>query len=126
MSMKVAVVDDDESVSRSIVRLLRLAGMDPTAFRSAQEFLASALRPSFDCLILDIYMEKSISGLELKQQLMDQGDRTPVIFFSAHDDAETQAEAARVGCEAFLRKGDDVNLLIETLRRIEAANLNKS
>lgn len=121
MPLKVVLIDDDESVSRSITRLLRLSGMIPSAFRSAETFLQSTERSAFDCIILDIYIEGGMSGLELKAHLNAEYNRTPVIFFSAHDDAETRAEVDRVGCYAFLRKGDGVKLLLETLQQIAAA-----
>jgi FixJ family two-component response regulator len=119
MPLKVALVDDDESVSRSITRLLRLSGMIPTAFRSAEIFLESPERSAFDCLILDIYIEGGMSGLELKARLNAEDNRTPVIFFSAHDDAETRAGVERVGCHAFLRKGDGIKLLLAKLHELE-------
>ena len=121
MPLKVALTDDDESVSRSITRLLRLSGMVPTAFRSAEAFLEFPAPSTFDCLILDIYIEGGMSGLELKARLNAEGIRTPVIFFSAHDDAETRAEVERVGCYAFLRKGDGIKLLLAKLQELEGA-----
>jgi FixJ family two-component response regulator len=119
MPLNIALVDDDESVSRSITRLLRLSDMNPTAFRSTEAFLRDPNRTTFDCLILDIYFEGGPSGLELKMRLNAEGNQTPVIFFSAHDDAETRAETVRVGCHAFLRKGDGIKLLLSALREIE-------
>jgi FixJ family two-component response regulator len=93
--------------------------MSPTAFRSAEAFMEFAGRTAFDCLILDIYMEGGMSGLELKARLNAEANRTRVIFLSAHDDAETRAEVDRVGCYAFLRKGDGIKLLLAKLQEIE-------
>jgi FixJ family two-component response regulator len=117
--MNVALVDDDESVSRAVMRLLRLAGMNPASFRSMETFLAYPGRYNFDCLVLDIYIDNGQSGLDLKARLNQEGNRIPVIFFSAHDDVETQTEIARVGCHKFVRKGDNIQLLIEALQEIK-------
>jgi len=119
MRMSVAIIDDDESVCRSLVRLLRQTGLRPSAFQSAEGFLASPLRSGFGCLVLDVHLDGGISGLELRRQMLDNGDLTPVIFLTAHDDSVTRGEAARMSCAAFIRKGGDQVSLIDALLRIE-------
>src|SRR5215469_4401199 len=115
--MKVAIIDDDESVGRSISRLLLAAGMCPSAFTSAEEFLSA--RPSgIDCVLLDIRLGAGMSGPELHRQLLDQGDRTPVIYHSATDDPKVKAAAHRLGCAAFIRKGVASKLMLSELARI--------
>jgi FixJ family two-component response regulator len=52
----VGVVDDDESLRRSLARLLRAAGMQPIAYASAEAFRADLKQPRFDCLVLDVQM----------------------------------------------------------------------
>ena len=115
--MKVAIIDDDESVCRSISRLLLAAGMLPSAFTSAEEFLSA--RPSgLDCVLLDIRLGAGMSGPELHRRLLDQGDRTPVIYHSATDDPRVQTAARRLGCAAFMRKGVAFKLMLSELARI--------
>ena len=116
--MRVAIVDDDESVCRSLLRLLRSAGMKPTAFLSAEEYLASPLRAAFRCVVSDVLFRSGTPGLQLRQRMLDEGDPTPVVFFTAHDDVETQIAAQRLGCAAFVPK-DEPMLLLEALREIE-------
>ena len=121
MRMSVAIVDDDESVCRSLVRLLRQTGLCPSAFQSAEGFLASPLRSGFGCLVLDVHLDGGISGLELRRQMLDNGDLTPVIFLTAHDDFVTRSEVDCMGCAAFVRKGGNHVPLIDALLRIERA-----
>lgn len=118
MGMRVGIVDDDESICRSLVRLLRQTGLRPSAFQSAEGFLASPMRSEFGCLVLDVHLH-GMSGLELRKHMLDGGDLTPVIFLTALDDAETRTEAARMGCAAILYKGEDLLLLVDALLRIE-------
>lgn len=99
----IAVVDDDESLCRSMSRLLRAAHFQPIAYFSAEAFLADTKRPKFDCLVLDIQL-KGISGLELSRRLSAVNDTTPVIFITAQDDIEVQAQAS--GCAGFFHKTD--------------------
>ena len=115
--MKVAIVDDDERICRSISRLLRVVGMHPSIFASAEEFLSA--RPSeIDCLLMDIRLGAGMSGLELHRRLLDQRDGTPVIYLSASDDPNFEAAARRMGCAAFIRKGAPSDLILTALARI--------
>jgi len=52
----VAVVDDDESLCRSISRLLRASDIQAVTYSSAEAFLADTNHPRFDCLVLDIQL----------------------------------------------------------------------
>lgn len=113
----VAVVDDDESLCRSFGRLLRAAGIQPITYSSAEAFLADTKHPKFDCLVLDIQLG-GISGIELQRQLAAAGEKTPVIFITAHDDAETRAEAEAVGCAAYFRKTDSGARVLDAIRRL--------
>src|SRR5215472_15006066 len=112
--MRVAIVDDDEPVCRAISRLLLVAGMSPCAFSSAEQFL-SARASEIDCLLLDIRLGAGMSGLELHRCLLDQGDRTPVIYLSASDDPSLEAAARGMGCAAFIRKGDPSEAMLNAL-----------
>ena len=52
---RIAVVDDDAGVRRSLTRLLRASGFDVLTFGSAEEFLTEA-PTSFRCLVLDVQL----------------------------------------------------------------------
>lgn len=99
----VAVVDDDESVCRSLSRLLRAAHYQPIPYLSAESLLADTKHPKFDCLVLDVQLG-GISGLELSKRLSAVHDSTPVIFITAQDDPAVRAEAQASGCAGFFRK----------------------
>ena len=116
----VAVVDDDESLCRSLSRLLRLAGFQPISYPSAEAFLADTKHPQFDCLVLDIRLG-GMSGLELFRQLAAQNTHPPVIFITAFDDPEMLAHAKALGCAGYFRKTTPGAVIVEAIT--EAANL---
>ena len=58
-----------------MVRLLRAEGFQPSAYTSAEAFLADPERMGFDCLLLDVQLG-GMSGLELQQQLISSGVRS--------------------------------------------------
>lgn len=118
----IAIVDDDESVCRSVARLLRHVDMQATAFPSVDDFLASPLRGEFTCLVLDVQLGAGMTGLELRRLLLNEGDRTPVIFLTAYDDPQTHAEAKRLEA-GIVGKGADPLALIEAIRKAQRGNL---
>src|SRR3954470_7213903 len=93
----VAIVDDDASLCRSISRLLRLAGYEACAFRSAEDFLADTGRDRFACALVDIQLG-GMSGLELQRELAERGDTTALTFVTAHEEPAMRAEAIDGGC----------------------------
>ena len=119
----VAVVDDDESLCRSLGRLLRIAGFQPVSYSSAEAFLEDTKRPRFDCLVLDIQLE-GISGLELSRRLKAVRDSTPVIFMTAFDEPEMRSQAQAAGCAAYLRKNDPGEEVVKAIRRAISAAHN--
>jgi FixJ family two-component response regulator len=117
---RIAVVDDDEIHCRALARLVRRAGFDAVTFHSAEDFLAATGRSSLNCLLLDIHLG-GMSGFALHQQLLARGDRTPVIYITAHEDETTRDAAGKSGCVAFFLKTDASSAIIETLRRVTSA-----
>lgn len=111
----VAIIDDEESLRRSMSRLLRASGLWPVVFESAEEFLADTAHPYFDCIVLDIQLG-GMSGLELHQKLAASGNPSPVIFITAHDAPEVRAQALAVGCAGYFRKTDSGEQVLAAIR----------
>jgi FixJ family two-component response regulator len=111
-------VDDDESVCRAIKGLVRSLGMDADTFASGQEFIDRIeAMPSqrFDCVILDVQMP-GLNGLDVQERLKRRGNRFPIIFITAHDDAVVRERALAAGAVAFLRKPFNDELFIKSPR----------
>ncbi len=111
-SRLVAIVDDDESVQRSLQDLLASDGLSTLCFSSAEQFLNSEARTMAACLIADIRMP-GMSGLELQAKLKAETCRIPVIFITAHGDAEMRTLAMGDGAVEFLTKPFNDAVLLE-------------
>jgi FixJ family two-component response regulator len=111
----IAVVDDDESLRRSLCRLLRAAGMLPITYASAEAFLADTKHPQFDCLVLDVQLS-GISGLELQQQLALEPGSPPIVFITGRDDPEARQAAMSAGCIGYFGKTDPGLDIVNTIR----------
>jgi len=121
MSSLIVIVDDEPLIREATENLLRAAGLHSVGFGSAEEFLDSALHRNAGCLILDVQLP-GMSGLELQDVLACSGRPIPIVFVSAHDDAEgrTALRALKGGAKAFLKKplGHD-DLLCAVERALE-------
>ncbi len=104
----VAVVDDEESIRKSLRRLFlaapirkslrRLflaAQLDAVVYASGQEFLDSLRVRQPDCLVLDLQMP-GLTGLEVQRTLTGVGVRFPTIIITAHDEQPSPPSRIRI------------------------------
>ncbi len=110
----VAVVEDDSSMRRSVLRLLNAHGFAVEEFPSAEAFLDRDPDSCVACLVLDIHLP-GMSGLELRRRLTAAGSILPVIFVTAIDDDAVKMAAIELGCVAYLRKPFPADALIDAV-----------
>lgn len=121
---QVAIIDDDESLCRSLGRLLRVAGYRCSIYHSAEQFMADSGRAAFACLLVDIQLG-GMSGLEMQQYLVAEGSRVPVIFITAHDEPVMRAQAARGGCAGFFGKTESGARILDAIDQALAAGAGR-
>jgi FixJ family two-component response regulator len=108
----IAIVDDDESVQSALEDLIESEGLSVLCFGSAEQFLNDGAQHRAACVIADIRMP-GMSGLELQAKLKAEQCRIPIIFITAHGDAEMRMLAMREGAAEFLTKPFDDTVLLE-------------
>jgi FixJ family two-component response regulator len=101
---------------KSIQRLLSARGFATEGFHSAEAFLDRLATSHAACLVLDIHLE-GMSGIELRRRLTASGSRLPVIFITAIDEEEQEAEAIDAGCVAYLRKPFPADCLLSAINQ---------
>jgi FixJ family two-component response regulator len=108
----VFLVDDDDSLRRSLERLIRASGHAVQSFPSAAAFLDYPDPDCPCCLILDIRMP-SLTGLDV-QRAVNAADRVlPIIFMTGFADVESCILGMKAGAADFLLKPfDDDQLLL--------------
>jgi FixJ family two-component response regulator len=112
----ISIVDDDASQRTATARLLRSMGFAAYAFASAREFLLSPRLSDTSCLIADVEMP-GMSGVKLQEQLIAQGNTTPMIFITAFPEDRIREQAMRAGAIGFLAKPFDETQLLECVER---------
>jgi FixJ family two-component response regulator len=117
----IAVVDDDESVRKALVRLLRSVNLTSLAFPSAQAFLDVFDELAIDCLVLDLQMP-DMTGLELQRHLRKAHPdaHVPVIIITAHDEPGSRERCVAAGASAYLRKPLDSSVLLAVIDKVIA------
>jgi FixJ family two-component response regulator len=99
----ISIIDDDDSVRKSLHGLMRSVGFAVNAFASAEEFLDSDLLRNTDCLILDVRLP-GMNGLELQGQLATSHSKIPIIFITSYEDDEVRTRALNAGAVDYLLK----------------------
>jgi FixJ family two-component response regulator len=112
--LMISIVDDDKSVRDATKSLVRSLGYDAVTFSSAEEFLGSAMLKATDCLISDIQMP-GLSGTQLRERLIADGHRMPMIFITAFSDERLREHVLRSGAICYLRKPLNEDRLIECI-----------
>ncbi|MDQ6706153.1 MAG: sigma-54 dependent transcriptional regulator [Acidobacteriota bacterium] len=117
---RILVVEDDDSVRATIVTFLELEGyaVDPVAStRDAMERLNESAYP---IVISDIYIDDR-TGLDVLDAARRRDPKCAVILMTARGTMETVMAATRGGAFDYVAKPFDLDRLLETVKRAEAA-----
>jgi FixJ family two-component response regulator len=114
--LSIYIVDDDESVLRSVKRLIRSAGYRKVeTYACAEDFLRGTVSKEHGLLILDLLLP-GMSGIDLYHRLRKEGRTIETVFVSA---LEKELERARAECTealAFIQKPFERGDLVEAVR----------
>lgn len=112
--IQVYIVDDEPSICTAYARLVRSAKMQSRTFASVEDFMRSDFTDENACVVSDVQFPGK-SGLELPILLGRAGHHVPVIFVTAHDNAETRDLAQRYGAAGYFRKPVDDQALLDAI-----------
>ncbi len=118
--MLVCVVDDDDSVRRSLARLFRSARLPVETLPTARAYLDRLPDSRPSCLVLDVRMP-GIDGLKLQQALA--GREVQIVFLTGHGDVPMCAGAMKAGAVDFLTKPVDDEALLAAVGRALARSV---
>lgn len=103
MKEKILVVDDEETMRRSLADILRLEGYHVQAVSSGQAALDAIRRETYDLMLLDLKMP-GMDGLEVLRTTARISPDTLVILLTAHGSLESAIEALRQDAFDYLLK----------------------
>jgi len=103
MSRRVLVVDDEESIRKSLRGVLKDEGYDVLLAEDGPQALKIVEDESPELVLLDIWMPK-MDGMEVLEKLREAHPTLPVIMISGHGTIETAVKATKRGAYDFLEK----------------------
>lgn len=107
----VHIIDDEESVRRSVGFMLKTSGFAVQAWPSGGAFLKEVKHLEPGCILLDIRMP-DMDGLEVQQALNERGVTMPVIVLTGHGDISIAVKAMKGGALEFLEKPFEADALL--------------
>ena len=110
----VHVVDDEESIRRSLEFLLKTAGFQVEKWPDGEAFLKGADRAAPACVLLDVRMP-GMDGLQVQAEMAQRGLNLPVIVLTGHGDVGTAVRAMRDGAVDFLEKPFSKDRVLQAL-----------
>ena len=113
-SRLVHIVDDEDSIRRSLDFLLRSAGFRTERWEDGEAFLKGADKAEPACVLLDVRMP-GMDGLQVQAEMASRGYNLPVIVLTGHGDIGTAVRAMRGGAVDFLEKPFNRERLLEAL-----------
>jgi two-component system, OmpR family, response regulator len=102
--VKVLLVEDNERVSRFVVKGLREAGHTIDHVENGRDGLFYAASESYDAIIMDRMLPGQIDGLGIIETLRQQGNRTPILVLSALSSVDERIKGLRAGGDDYLTK----------------------
>jgi DNA-binding NtrC family response regulator len=119
------VVEDDDAVRLTIVSFLELEGFTVHAVSSSREALASLERQPYPIVLSDIYLDDR-TGLDVLEAARGRDPECKVVLMTARGTMETVMAATRGGAFDYLAKPFELDQLLTTLRRAQAAREDSS
>ena len=116
MSARILVVDDEEIVIRSCVRILGGSDYEVDAVQSGSEALRKIESSHYDVLLLDIMMPK-MDGVEVLQKIKEAHPDVEVIMVTGLSQVGTAVRCMKLGAFDYLPKPFDPDELMLVVQR---------
>ena len=124
--MKVLLVEDNERVSRFVVKGLHEAGHAVNHADNGRDGIFLASSESYDAIIMDRMLPGKIDGLSIIDALRKSGNHTPILILSALSDVDERIRGLKSGGDDYLTKpfafGELLARLDALLRRSQGNN----
>jgi two-component system response regulator FixJ len=112
----VHIVDDEETIRKSVGFMLRTAGFSVETYASGAAFVSVAAEAKIGCIVLDLHMP-GLGGLQVQAALADIGVEMPVVVLTGNGDVALAVQAMRAGAVDFLAKPVEKAMLLEAIHR---------
>lgn len=112
---KILIVDDERSIRNTLKDILEFEKYQVELAEDGLMALEMTKTTTFDAIFLDIKMPQ-MDGIEVLQQMRENGIETPIVMISGHGNIETAVECIKKGAYDFIEKPIDLNRLLVVVR----------
>ena len=115
MPAKILVVDDEQSIRRTLREILEFEKYKVDEAGDGLDCLTRLKQNKYDVVICDIKMPK-MDGMDALERIQIISPDTPVVMISGHANIDTAVEAVKKGAYDFISKPPDLNRMLITIR----------
>ncbi len=103
MKAKILLLEDDLTLSETIVEFLEEKGFDVVTAYDGEQASDIIYEQQFDLFLLDVNVPL-LNGFELLKQKRDDGVKTPAIYITSLNSIDSLEDGYKSGCDDYIRK----------------------
>jgi len=103
MKTKILLLEDDLTLSETIVEFLQESGFDVVTAYDGEEASDIIYEQQFDLFLLDVNVPL-LNGFELLKQKRDDGVKIPAIYITSLNSIDSLEDGYKSGCDDYIRK----------------------
>ncbi|MBQ3305903.1 response regulator transcription factor [Candidatus Saccharibacteria bacterium] len=115
--MRILYVEDEKFLADAVIHVLEKSGISVEWADNGEDGLNLAIKPIYDCIILDVMLPK-MSGFDILRHLREREVKTPIIMLSALSQAEDKIKGLNYGADDYLAKPFKTAELIARLQAL--------
>jgi len=124
VAKNILIIDDEELITRTLLKLLKKEGYTPIVAKSGEEALEKIKISDFDLIITDVRMP-GLDGIETIRQIrgyLQQNNKKPVpeIVITGFANEESYKQAVQLKVKDYIFKPFDLKQFIDIIKK----NLN--
>ena len=101
--MRILYIEDEKYLAEAVMHVLQKNKIMVDWAEDGEIGLTLALKPHYDCIVLDIMLPK-LSGIEILKTIRAREVTTPVIMLSALNEVEDKVRGLELGADDYLAK----------------------
>ena len=125
MKTKLLLLEDDLTLSETIVDYFEEQGFHVSAVYDGEEAQSIIYEEKFDIFLFDVNVP-GINGFELLKSLRKEGNITPAIFITSLNSMSSLEEGFDSGCDDYIRKPFELKELLLRVQTIVKREFSKS
>ena len=110
------IVDDDETILKTISLILKKSGYDVDTAKTGEEAVEKCKDQFYALLLLDLVLTDT-DGMKLINRIEDTDPRMRKVIITGHPTMENAIEAVNRGADAYLVKPLNPEELLETIHQ---------